>query len=67
MKHHDVVWKLLIPLFVKFPYAWQGPCWVDEPRSGRALDATTQEPGVTFPSIFRMCRNGTLSRAWPSA
>lgn len=65
MKHHDLVGKLLILLFIRLTYAWEGPCWVDISRSGRVLDATTQEPGVTFPYIFRMCRNGTLTRSCP--
>lgn len=28
MKHHDVVGTLLILLFIRLPYAWEGPCWV---------------------------------------
>lgn len=50
MKHHDVI----------------GQCWVDRARSQRALDTKPQELGLTFPSVFGMCKNVLLPRPSPS-
>lgn len=61
MKCHDEMGQLLTLRFDGPNYAWEG----GQGQIRRAMHARTWELGITFPPIFRMCRNVTLPGPCP--
>ncbi len=68
MKHRDVIGQLLILPFVgsHFVPGRGDAVWTELDPEEPCMPRATQEFGITFPPVFRMCRNVTWPEPCPS-